>query len=120
MQAAIRVVGKEGPMKYFDYCLFFLPILDWNDKRDRVDEYEAPVIVKINAAAIPTKDAPPNQTLRAEFTWDQYQKNVRKMLHLSDTQMELERESFLKDVPVMLNHVSRDVVIEGLGFQKIA
>lgn len=108
-------------MKYFDYCLFFLPILDWNNtRRECVDEYETPVIVKINAAAIPTKDAPPNQTLHAEFTWDQYQGNVRKLLHLSDTQLELERDSFLKDIPVMVNHVSRDVVVNGLGFEKIA
>lgn len=107
-------------MKYFDYCLFFLPILDWNSSRDSADEYEAPVIVKISAAAIPTKDAPPSQTLHAEFTWDQYERHVRKVLHMSDTQLELGRESFLKDVPVIVNHVSRDVVVEGLGFEKAA
>jgi hypothetical protein len=107
-------------MKYLDYCLFFLPILDWNNKCDEIDEYEAPVIVKINAAAIPTKPAPSNQTLYAEFTWDQYARAAKKVLHLTDTQVELEKDSFLRDIPVMLNHVSRDAVIDGLGFEKIA
>jgi len=107
-------------MKYSDYCLFFLPILDWNNRTDELDEYEAPVILKINAAAIPTKPAPPNQTLHAEFTWDQYEKAAKKILHLTDTQVEMEKDSFLRDTPVMIKHVSSDAVVERMGFQKIA
>jgi hypothetical protein len=107
-------------MKYADYCLFFLPILDWNNKTDVLDEYEAPVILKINAAAIPTRPAPSNQTLHAEFTWDQYERAAKKFLHLSDMQVEIEKDSFLRDTPVMINHVPADAVIDRMGFQKIA
>lgn len=107
-------------MKYFDYSLFFLPILEWSNTRKSEDEYETPVIVKISAEAIPTKATRPTHKLHAEFTWDQYRSRVRGALQHSDTQLELERESFLRNLPVVVDHVSRDVVIDRLGFEEAA
>jgi hypothetical protein len=106
-------------VKYFDYCLLFCPILDWNNNIDNIDSYEAPVILKINASAMPTRPAPPSQTLHAEFTWKEYREAAEHALHMTDTQIEMERDSFLRNVPVLVDHISRNTVFNELGFQTI-
>lgn len=106
-------------MKQIDYCLFFLPILDWENTYERVDEFDAPLILKVCGTAIPTRPAPPAETLFAEYRWEEYCTLAQKHLQLTELQLELQKETFQRDVPIMLNHVSPETVLKHLRFIRI-